>query len=108
LLTPRAALAIIAALVCGLIVAFTVHRGSRTIARIAVGAQAFAILAGWFGAQAPALVPGHFTLTNAASGDATIVAFLIACGAGAVFLIPSLVLLFAVFKGPVPSDRNAR
>jgi cytochrome d ubiquinol oxidase subunit II len=108
LLTPRAAIAIIAALVCGPIVAFTVHRGSRTIARIAVGAEAFAILAGWFGAQAPALVPGHFTLTNAASGDATIVAFLIACGAGAVFLIPSLVLLFAVFKGPVPSDRNAR
>jgi cytochrome d ubiquinol oxidase subunit II len=100
LVTPLAAIAITCAILLGLVVALALQRGARQFARIAVGAEALAILAGWFGAQAPALVPGRITLADAAASDAMLTAFLIAAAAGGVFLIPSLVLLFAVFKGP--------
>jgi cytochrome d ubiquinol oxidase subunit II len=70
------------------------------IARIAVGCEALAILVGWFGAQAPALVPGRYTYVQAASSDAMLVAILIAVLIGAALLVPSLLLLFAIFKGP--------
>jgi len=100
LLTPHAAIAISCAIVLGLVVAVAVARRARLVARVAVGAEALAILIGWFGAQAPSLIAGHLTLTAAASSDAMIVAFLIACAGGAVVLIPSLALLFYVFKGP--------
>ena len=57
-------------------------------------------IVGWFGAQAPALVPGRYTYVQAASSDAMLVAILIAVLIGAALLVPSLLLLFAVFKGP--------
>ncbi len=71
---------------------------AKARARVAVGVEALAILGGWFGAQAPALVPGRYTYVSAASSDAMIVAFLIATGAGFVVLVPSMLLLFRVFK----------
>ena len=100
LLTPTAFFAIGVAVVLGLGVASALQRHWNTLARICVGLEALAILVGWFGAQAPALVPGRFTLSNAASSEPMLVAFLIASGIGAVFLIPSLIVLFTVFKGP--------
>lgn len=69
-------------------------------ARFAVGIEAVAVLGGWFGAQAPALVPGRFTFAGAAASDAMIDAFLVASACGAVLVIPSLVLLFRIFKAP--------
>jgi len=100
LLTPTAFIAIGTAVFIGLGVAFALHRHWNILARALVGFEALAILIGWFGAQAPALVPGRFTLQNAASSDAMLRAFLIAAAIGAVFLIPSLIFLIVVFKGP--------
>jgi cytochrome d ubiquinol oxidase subunit II len=99
-LTPAAAVPIGAAVALGLVVMLALARHASLLARVAVGLEALAILVGWFGAQAPALVPGRFTYLAAASSDAMIVAFLIAALIGAVLLIPSMLLLFAVFKGP--------
>jgi cytochrome d ubiquinol oxidase subunit II len=99
-LAPRALAAMAAAIVLGLIVMLALARRKSLIARVAVGGEALAILIGWFGAQAPALVPGRYTYLQAASSDAMIVAFLIAALIGAVLLVPSLLLLFTVFKGP--------
>lgn len=107
--SPVALIAIGTALVLGVVVLIAVSRGMDLTARAAVGLEAFAILAGWFGAQAPELVPGRFTYRGAASSDPMLVAFLIAASAGALLLIPSLLLLFRVFKGPLKdsADRAA-
>jgi cytochrome d ubiquinol oxidase subunit II len=98
-----ARIAIVSAMLLGIIVMLLIARHRDTLARIAVGAEALAVLAGWFGAQAPSLVPGHWTLAAAAASPPMLQAFLIAAAAGAIVLIPSLALLFAVFKGPAPS-----
>lgn len=95
---PLAVTAIIAALIAGLIVIACVRLRADVPARIAVGAEAAAILAGWVLAQGPNLVPVRFTYAEAAANDATIVAFLVATAVGAVVLVPSMALLFRVFK----------
>jgi len=68
------------ALVAGLVVIAAVARHADLLARAAVAVEAAAIIGGWFGAQAPDLIPGRFTFAGAASSDAMIVAFLIAVG----------------------------
>jgi cytochrome d ubiquinol oxidase subunit II len=100
LLHPVAIAAVAVALVAGLIVIACVLTHRDGIARAAVGLEAVAVLGGWFGGQAPALVPGRYTFMSAAAGDATLVAFLVAAACGGVLLIPSLILLFRVFKAP--------
>jgi cytochrome bd ubiquinol oxidase subunit II len=103
LTSPSARIAIVTAMLLGIIVMILIARNHDTPARIAVGAQIVAVLAGWFGAQSPALVPGRWTLEAAAASPAMLQAFLVAAAGGALVLIPSLLLLFAVFKGPAPS-----
>ncbi|HYZ15583.1 MAG TPA: cytochrome d ubiquinol oxidase subunit II [Candidatus Acidoferrum sp.] len=98
---PTARIAIVVAMVLGIVVMLLVARRQDTLARVAVAAEIVAVLVGWFGAQAPALVPGHWTFVSAASPTATIEGFVIATAAGAALLFPSLYLLFWVFKGPV-------
>jgi cytochrome bd ubiquinol oxidase subunit II len=98
--SSTARVAIAAAMLLGIVVMVLIARHRDTLARIAVGAEAVAVLGGWFGAQAPQLVPGRYTLESAAAAPAMMQAFVIAAACGAVVLIPSLVWLFAVFKGP--------
>jgi cytochrome bd ubiquinol oxidase subunit II len=92
--------AIAIAIVLGIVVMVLVALRRDALARVAVGAEVVAVLVGWFGAQAPALVPGRWTLDSAAASPAMLNAFLISAAIGAAFLIPSLLLLFAIFKGP--------
>ncbi len=96
--------AVTVALVAGVAVIFSVIKRRDTWARVAVATESAAILGGWFGAQAPFLIPHRYTFAQAASSEAMIVAFLIATGVGFVVLIPSLVLLFRVFKLPARSQ----
>ncbi len=98
LLGPTARIAILVALVLGIAVMLLIVRRNATLARIAAGAEVVAVLAGWFGAQMPSLVPTRWTLESAAAPPATLTAFLIAAACGAVVLIPSLLYLFAIFK----------
>ena len=100
LLHPVALVAIAVALAAGLATIVCVATQRDLSARAAVALEAVAVLGGWFGGQAPALVPGRFTFSSAAAGAATIDAFLITSAIGAALLIPSLVLLFRVFKAP--------
>ncbi len=98
LTAPAAIVGIATAFVLGAIVMAGIATHRDTLARIAVVLEVIAILGGWFGAQAPAIVPGRWTLASAASPPATLAAFLIAAVAGSLLLIPSLIMLFAVFK----------
>ena len=100
LTSPTARIAIVAAMLLGVAVMLLVAGHRDTLARIAVGAEAVAVLGGWFGAQVPQLVPGRYTLASAAASPAMLQAFMIAAACGAVVLIPSLAYLFVVFKGP--------
>lgn len=97
---PIAIAAVSVALLAGLIVIACVIARRDLTARVAVAVEATAVLGGWFGGQAPELVPGRYTFTAAAAGDATLIAFLLAATGGAVLVIPSLMLLFRVFKAP--------
>jgi len=89
------------ALAAGIAVMIFARRGMNGAPRVAVGVETVAVLGAWFAAQAPEIIPGRYTLIAAASPDATIVAFLIAVACGSVVLIPSLALLFAIFKRPI-------
>ncbi len=93
-----ARIAIGAAAVLGVVVMALIATHRDTLARIAVGAEATAVLCGWFGAQAPDLIPSSYTYTSAAASEAMLQAFVIATACGAVLLIPSLAFLFVTFK----------
>jgi cytochrome bd ubiquinol oxidase subunit II len=66
-------------------------------ARLVVAIEVAGIFAGWYAMQAPRLMPGT-TLDELAAPPITIVTFLWIAAAGAVVLLPSLALLFRVFK----------
>ena len=69
------------------------------LARIAAVAQVTFILVGWGLAQFPHLVTPDVTLQNAAAPESTLKLLLLALGAGAIVLLPSLIYLFQIFKG---------
>jgi cytochrome d ubiquinol oxidase subunit II len=65
---------------------------ARLTAALAVGT----VVAGWAAAQAPRFLPG-MTVTQAATGHASLVALVIAVAGGSALLVPALALLFALF-----------
>lgn len=70
-----------------------VYRGRFDPARASAALAVAAIIAGWGIAQEPSFLPG-LTLEEAAAGDATLRAILVAVGGGLLILLPSLALLF--------------
>jgi cytochrome d ubiquinol oxidase subunit II len=68
------------------------------LARVLVGCETVGILAGWYLAQAGFIIPGITTLAAAAAPATTLHVFIWLVAIGAVFLIPSLLLLFGLFK----------
>ncbi len=61
------------------------------------------IFASWGLSQFPYLIPVDVTITNAASPPATLLALLIGTSIGMALLLPSLWLLFHVFRGKHPA-----
>lgn len=96
----RAWPAVAVAMITGLVVLWLLWRRRFHGARVAVAIEAVAIFTGWYAAQAPVLSVDLGLRTLAAS-RATIVTFLWIALVGSVVLIPSLMLLFAVFKRDV-------
>ncbi|BDG04676.1 cytochrome d ubiquinol oxidase subunit II [Anaeromyxobacter oryzae] len=85
------------------IVAFgALFRDRVRLARTAAVFQVALIVIGWGASQYPYLVTPDLTLASAAGPRATLVAVLWALGAGALFLLPALYLLFRIFKGERP------
>ena len=80
-------------------------------ARIAGAAQVALIVAGWGIAQYPYLIRPEFTITTSAAPTNVVRALDIALGCGAIVLIPSLTVLFTIFKktrgaGQVLQEKN--
>jgi cytochrome d ubiquinol oxidase subunit II len=69
------------------------------VARIAAIGQVTLILVGWSLAQYPNLVTPDVTVNNSHAPEITLRLLLLALGAGAVVLLPSLAFLFHIFKG---------
>jgi cytochrome d ubiquinol oxidase subunit II len=92
--TPIVAVGTIAALVSG--GAIVLRRDH--LARVAAVAQIACLLAGWAVAQHPYLIYPDLTLQQAAAPRATLAFILISAPIGLAILLPSLALLFRVFK----------
>lgn len=75
------------------------------LARVCAIGTVTTILLGWCLAQYPHLVYPDLTILNTAAPEITLRLLLIALGAGAVLLVPSLYYLFHVFKGE-PDERG--
>ena len=73
------------------------------LARVAGIAQVAFILIGWGTAQFPNLIEPDVTVYNSAAPEITLKLLVLALGAGAIILLPSLVYLFHIFKGKNPS-----
>lgn len=93
--TPVVLVGVVAALLSG-----WWQRGRRyRLARITSVVQVACLLAGWAIAQSPYLVFPGLTLTDAAAPRSTLLFILWSTPVGMALLIPSLWLLFRVFKG---------
>jgi cytochrome d ubiquinol oxidase subunit II len=68
------------------------------LARTAAVVQVTCVLVGWALAQFPHLVTPDVTIQNAAAPESALKPLLIALGAGAVVLLPSLLYLLQIFK----------
>ena len=86
------------ALLNGPLALWAVWRWRARIARVAVVAQVVFFLWAWAVGQWPYLIPPDLTIADAAAPTATLTALLAVVGIGALVLIPSLWLLFRVFK----------
>jgi cytochrome d ubiquinol oxidase subunit II len=80
----------------GLATLVLVWRSRFGPARASAALAVAAIVAGWALAQRPYFLPG-LTVTEAAAGRSTLIAVVVTAAIGAVVLVPSLILLFALF-----------
>jgi cytochrome d ubiquinol oxidase subunit II len=87
------------------------------LARLTAAGAVAAVVAGWAVAQSPDILPGSLTLDQAAAGDATLTAVLVAFGLAVVILGPALAYLYRLtlagtldkpFKPIVAGDEEAQ
>ncbi len=70
-----------------------------SLARIAAISEVTLVLVGWSLAQYPNIVTPDITVSNSHAPAITLRLLILALGAGAIALLPSLVFLFRIFKG---------
>jgi cytochrome bd ubiquinol oxidase subunit II len=104
--TPVVLIGVIAALLSG----WWLRGRSYRLARISSVVQIACLLAGWAIAQSPYIIYPGLTLADAAAPRSTLLFILWSTPPGMALLLPSLWLLFRVFKGehmPLDSDRES-
>jgi cytochrome d ubiquinol oxidase subunit II len=101
-LTGRGLPLFVLALLNGPLALWAVWRSRPRMARGAVIAQVVLVLWAWAVGQWPYLVPPDLTISATAAPPATLTAFLVVIGIGGLLLLPSLWLLFRVFKASNP------
>jgi cytochrome d ubiquinol oxidase subunit II len=104
LLAPLPLAVVVAAMLLGIAVLILLYAKRDRLARVAVALEVTAVLCGWYAAQAP-YAATQLGIAEAAAPEVTLVTFLWISLAGAIVLVPSLALLFAVFKStPIKGD----
>ncbi|PZS01202.1 MAG: cytochrome BD ubiquinol oxidase subunit II [Candidatus Chloroheliales bacterium] len=96
-----------AAVIIGAVAVIAVWQRRYGFARIAGVAQVALIIGGWALAQSPYLLYPDITIDNSASANSIILAMLISLAIGAVVLLPSMWLLYSMFKGHNPAAAPA-
>jgi cytochrome d ubiquinol oxidase subunit II len=104
-LTGRALPLFVLALLNGPLALWAVWRSRPRIARAAVIGQVVLVLWAWAIGQWPYLVPPDLTISATAAPAATLTAMLVVITVGGLLLLPSLWLLFRVFKARNPQAR---
>jgi cytochrome d ubiquinol oxidase subunit II len=99
LLSVRAAPVLITGILAALLAGWFLRTRRYRLARAAATVQIAALLGGWLLAQYPYLIYPDVTVRSAAATAATLRFFLWTLPIGAALLLPSLWLLFRVFKG---------
>ncbi|MGH7869828.1 MAG: cytochrome d ubiquinol oxidase subunit II [Candidatus Dormibacteraceae bacterium] len=89
---------LILALINGPLALWAVIRAEPSIARLAVAGEVVLVLWTWGVAQWPYLVPPDLTIQGSASSANTLDLFLVTVVLGMALLLPSLYLLFRIFK----------
>jgi cytochrome d ubiquinol oxidase subunit II len=97
LLAPAPLAIIGGAMLLGISVLALLYAKRERLTRVAVAFEVAAVLCGWYAAQAP-YVTTQLDIAQPAAPETTLVGFLWISLAGAIILIPSMMLLFAVFK----------
>jgi cytochrome d ubiquinol oxidase subunit II len=104
-LTGRGLPLFMLALLNGPLALWAVWRSRPRLARVAVIGQVVLVLWAWALGQGPYLVPPDLSIAATAAPPATLTAMLIVITIGGLLLIPSLWLLFRVFKARNPQAR---
>ncbi|HET6231579.1 MAG TPA: cytochrome d ubiquinol oxidase subunit II, partial [Longimicrobiaceae bacterium] len=99
LLSPRAWLVVAAGVIAALLSGRALLRRRFRLARTATVAQTVCLLGGWGIAQHPYLIYPDVTIASAAAPASTLAFLLWSLPFGMALLLPSLWLLFRVFKG---------
>jgi cytochrome d ubiquinol oxidase subunit II len=107
LTSARAAPAVLLGIILAPASALAMLRRRYGLARILSAGQVVLLLVGWALAQWPYIIYPDITLTGAASPPATLRFVLWTLVPGLGLLLPSLWLLFAVFKGRNPAAHDA-
>jgi len=97
---------VLATMLVGLGAAASLLLRRYQLARVLIILETALMLASWGAAQLPYLVPPDLTIANAASPDATLIALLVSTAIGMLVLLPSLWLLFRVFKSQPAPERE--
>ncbi|MFN0064116.1 MAG: cytochrome d ubiquinol oxidase subunit II [Myxococcaceae bacterium] len=97
----------VAALAAGGVAIWALWRRRCVLARLLAATEAGLVVAGCGLARAPYWVEPRWTVHNAASPPSTLRLLIWALAAGALVLLPSLFLLFRVFKMPVRKPGRA-
>jgi cytochrome bd ubiquinol oxidase subunit II len=98
----RAIIVVPIGILLALVTGWAVYNRRFLLARYTAVAEVILLLVGWALAQYPFLVAPDLTFENSAATPAMLRAALITYGLGAVILVPSLWLLFRVFKADLP------
>jgi cytochrome d ubiquinol oxidase subunit II len=104
-LTGRGLPLFVLALLNGPLALWAVWRSRPRIARVAVIGQVVLVLWAWAIGQWPFLVPPDLTIPATAAPPATLTGMLVVITVGSLILLPSLWLLFRVFKARNPQAR---
>lgn len=94
--------------VAGLVTVVFVWTSRFGPARVSAALAVAAMVAGWALAQRPRFLSG-LTISEAAAGRSTLIALVIGVAAGAIVLVPSLIVLFSLFlRGRLDAEVTLR
>jgi cytochrome bd ubiquinol oxidase subunit II len=94
---------VLLAVINGVVAIAAVWRSRPRIARVAVAGQVVLVLWAWAVGQWPYLIPPKVTIDSAAAPGSTLDGLVVVVSVGMLVLIPSLAILFRVFKARNPA-----